>query len=601
MAWFARLGHLVPRTLKGLLLLLATGSIAPLLLLVAGTYWSWYETRMEMEFRANREYARAVAENFVSFIRATREQAGLIGAAIVAARWDRQTLTTFLEENDRAMDRVGSYTWVSPDGTVLASSNPRAVGLSVSDRPYFQELLNGQSWSISNLIRSRAHGEYIIVLARAVQDKEARLQGVVVVEITPGRIESLLTQTRTGAGTFTIFDKAGRLVFRSGPPTAGRELADPGDPLVFEALRGKEVDGEFRTAPGETTRLGSRVPIGEIGWVAGASRPKADLVGPVYKSAFRALVAAALVLLTAATLAMLVNRRILRGVEALRKHAALLGAGQLEHRVDRAEIEELAELARSFNRMADEITNHQRAIEQTNRELLRSNRDLEAFSYSVSHDLRAPLRAIDGFSLAVVEDYSDKLDEEGRRLLTVIRTNAQRLEQLIDDLLAYSRVGRKPVDLARVNVERLVREVFSEQIASLGDKPPVLEVSPLPTTLADRTLLRQAFANLIGNAVKFTHGRPDPRIRVRGSVEDGETVYSIEDNGVGFDMRYVGKLFGVFQRLHGANEFEGTGVGLAIVEQIIKRHGGRVWAEGEVNRGATFHFALPHNQPGETA
>jgi len=554
---------------------------------------------MDVEYRFNREFARGVGDGFLAFAHAIEQQAGSIGAAIQTAQWSVETTTAFLELNERSMGAiVGSYSWVDPEGRVLASSHPRAAGLSVIDRPYFQAVLREQDWAISDLIRSRADQAEIVVIARAIKDQKAAVRGVVLVEIRPDRLGSVLRRNRPGSGRFALFDRAGRLVYRGGP-SVGASQGDPGDPMVFQALSGKEVDGEFQPTHERNTHLGSRVPITEIGWVAGASRPKPEVIAPVYTSASYSIIAAVLVLAAAILMATLLNRRILRGVDILREHAALLGAGHLEHRVDLPEIQELGELAKTFNRMAEQIMKHQRAVKRTNQELLRSNRELESFSYSVSHDLRAPLRAIDGFSLAIVEDYSDRLDDEGRRLLNIIRTNAQRLERLIDDLLAYSRVGRKRLEFVKVNVGKMVRDAFSEQTAAL-EEVPSLELGTLPEAFADPTLLRQAFANLLGNAVKFTKDRPSPRIRVSGSANGEEIIYSVEDNGVGFDMRYAGKLFGVFQRLHRADEFEGTGVGLAIVEQIVKRHGGRVWAEAEINRGATFHIALPQNQAGET-
>lgn len=226
-----------------------------------------------------------------------------------------------------------------------------------------------------------------------------------------------------------------------------------------------------------------------------------------------------------------------------------------------------------------------------------ANKELEAFSYSVSHDLRAPLRAVDGFSRMVLADYAAKLDDEGRRMLDVIRSEAQRMGRLIDDLLAFSRLGRQPIESARIDMRALAQEVFDELAAAEPDRKIQLDLHPLPPGLGTQAMIRQVWINLIGNAIKFTKDREIAVIDI-GAVEDesGGTVYYIKDNGVGFDMRYVDKLFGVFQRLHTQQEFTGTGVGLALVQRIIQRHGGRVWAEAEVNHGATFYFTLPNQK-----
>jgi PAS domain S-box-containing protein len=224
-------------------------------------------------------------------------------------------------------------------------------------------------------------------------------------------------------------------------------------------------------------------------------------------------------------------------------------------------------------------------------------KELESFSYSISHDLRAPLRAVDGFALMMEEDYKERLDAEGLRYLTVIRQNSRRMGALIDDLLAFSRLGRQTVAHGEVNVDSLVREVIEEVLHTelRGDAAPApqIDVDPLPPARGDRGLLRQVWANLIANAVKYSSKAARPFIQVSGRQVGAENHYSVRDNGVGFNMEYAGQLFRVFQRLHRADEFSGTGVGLAIVQRVVTRHGGRVWAEGKVDHGAVFSFALP--------
>lgn len=233
------------------------------------------------------------------------------------------------------------------------------------------------------------------------------------------------------------------------------------------------------------------------------------------------------------------------------------------------------------------------ALEERSRQLEAANQELESFSYSVSHDLQTPLRAIDGYARMILKKSGAQLDEETKVKFTVIRENIQKMGKLINDLLAFSRLGRKELSLKTVEVVSLVDEVWGELHALHADRKLTLCLEPLPPALGDRALLKEVFGNLLANAVKFTRIRPEAVITVSGCVEGDETVYSITDNGVGFDMAYAGKLFGVFQRLHTAEEYEGTGVGLAIVQRIIHRHGGRIWAESEEGKGAAFHFTLP--------
>ena len=240
-------------------------------------------------------------------------------------------------------------------------------------------------------------------------------------------------------------------------------------------------------------------------------------------------------------------------------------------------------------------TDRKRAAER----LEAANKELESFSYSVSHDLRSPLRAIDGFSRILLEDHAAALDAEGRRLLGVIRDSSRKLGELIDDLLEYSRLGRRPLASAAVDMRRLVEEAFAA-LPAAGGRAPRLELGALPAARGDATLLQQAWFNLLANAAKFSGKREQPLIAVRGDEHGAQCVYCVQDNGAGFDMRYREKLFNVFQRLHSEDEFEGTGVGLAIVQRVIARHGGRVWAEGKVDAGAAFYFSLPKGSPDAT-
>jgi signal transduction histidine kinase len=231
-------------------------------------------------------------------------------------------------------------------------------------------------------------------------------------------------------------------------------------------------------------------------------------------------------------------------------------------------------------------------VEAANAELKAINEELNAFSYSVSHDLRAPLRAIDGFSRIVVEEDGGELNETQRRYLGLVRENTLTMDKLIDDLLSFSRLASQPVQRVAVDTGRLVHELEDELGAEQPDHPVDFVNGWLPMIEADPALVRQVFANVLGNAVKYSRMRDRSRVVVGCERRGGELVFSVADNGVGFDMRYADKLFSVFQRLHRAEDYEGTGVGLAIVQRIVSRHGGRIWAEGEPDAGATFHFTL---------
>jgi light-regulated signal transduction histidine kinase (bacteriophytochrome) len=233
-----------------------------------------------------------------------------------------------------------------------------------------------------------------------------------------------------------------------------------------------------------------------------------------------------------------------------------------------------------------------RDLKQRARELNEANIELEAFAYSVSHDLRAPLRAIDGFSRIVLADHASGLPEEAQRYLQLVRDNTHQMGKLIDDLLSFSRLNRQPLNKITVEPNAIVRLVLKDLAQVQNMERVNIVVNSLPPCQADPGLLRQVYANLLSNAFKFTGKQETPCIEVGCHEQDGERVYYVKDNGVGFDMQFAAKIFGVFQRLHRAEDYEGTGVGLAIVQRIINRHGGRIWAEAEPEKGAAFNFTL---------
>jgi light-regulated signal transduction histidine kinase (bacteriophytochrome) len=254
---------------------------------------------------------------------------------------------------------------------------------------------------------------------------------------------------------------------------------------------------------------------------------------------------------------------------------------------------EMAERRRAEDDLRGLNLELERRVADRTAQLESANKELEGFSYSVSHDLRAPLRAVVGFSQMLLEDHAAQLDEEGRRKLGVIQDEAQRMGVLIDELLAFSRLGRKEIQMTEVDMTALARTTFESLNAQHNGSKAAFYLGSLPKGTGDRVLLGQVWANLIANALKFSSKRDRPLIEVSAISDEEEHVYFVRDNGAGFDPRYRAKLFGVFQRLHDAAEFPGTGVGLALVQRIVVRHGGRVWAEGRPGEGASFYFTLP--------
>jgi signal transduction histidine kinase len=291
------------------------------------------------------------------------------------------------------------------------------------------------------------------------------------------------------------------------------------------------------------------------------------------------------------------NEQLTQKIEELKRTEEALRKAhdELEERIE----ERTAELARANKVLETEISERKRAEKEVEKHALKLeviNKDLESFTYSVSHDLRTPLRAINGFSQVLLESKSDRLDTEGKRVLNLIVRNTNTMGQLIDDLLAFCRLGRQEMRLSDVNMEKLANEVFLELKSVCPERKIQFVEQALPPARGDRRMLRHIFVNLLSNAIKFTSPREKAVIEVGGQIREDENIYYLKDNGVGFDMNYVHKVFSVFQRLHSQNEFEGTGVGLAIVLRIIERHGGRVWIEGKVDVGTTVYFAIPRGK-----
>lgn len=286
------------------------------------------------------------------------------------------------------------------------------------------------------------------------------------------------------------------------------------------------------------------------------------------------------------------RRDVLGPIARLEQATRELAAGNWAVELNANTNDELGEMARRFDAMTRALRDSFTRLELANRELVSLNSELESFSYSVSHDLRSPLRSMDGFSLALLEDYGDKLDEEARDSLQRIRGASQRMGRLIDELLGLARVTRAELRIQEVDISAMAREIAADLARDHPDRQVRWEIEDGIRVQADRALIQIAMQNLLDNAWKFTGNTADAVIRVGQRFDNGERICFVSDNGAGFDMAYAGRLFGAFQRLHHESEFPGTGVGLAIVQRVLRRHGWPLWAKAALGAGATFSFRL---------
>jgi signal transduction histidine kinase len=502
------------------------------------------------------------------------------------------------------------------EGRVFASAPPAPGPIEVADRRWFQEAVRTRAFFVGEPLLGRVSRKYSLNMSYPILDESGRLQGALTAAVDLDWLGDLLAKSELPPGTAVgLTDPTRTMLFRYPEPLkyVGKKFPEPLIRAMSSRAEGV-ADGVGLPGDERLFAFARLAPPWRNMWVA-IGLPKAPVLAQVNRDLERSLIWLGLVALLALGAAWWGSGWfILRPVKKLRGVTERLAGGDLSARAgpDYA-VGELGLLGHAFDQMADSLEERNARLKRASRELNRrleelkegkaqleeANRELESFSYSVSHDLRAPLRGIAGFARILKDEYAPWLDDEGRRFLEIIQNETRKMGKLIDDLLAFSRLGRKVMRVTDFDMENLARTVFSELCKLEAGRNLKIQFNPMPPARGDRDMLRQVLMNLLGNAIKFTRTREVAEIEVSGRDTETENIYCIRDNGVGFDMAYVEKLFGVFQRLHSEQQFEGTGVGLANVQRVVQRHGGRVWAEGRVEEGAVFCFSLPKEGPGE--
>jgi signal transduction histidine kinase len=571
---------------------LATG---PLLLVGTILAWQSFFAQKQQALNLQREVAQGVATEVTAFFDELENELRLVSRAqaLPELRWgeQRNMLILLMAENDfeelALLDKAGQEQ--------IHLSRLSFTSANLCNRAETDEFVipytSGQVY-YSPVHFDEASGEPLTTIALPLLDLRTGLvDSVLVAEARIKRIWDLIVSIEVGEGqSVYIVDAQGRVVAHRNPSVV---LRDTHFDLPEQDGVQAGLDSTRAVLAVETVRLGRQ----EFNIVAEQAVSKAMplAINTVVITVILVIVA----LIVASVLGFLTIRQIVQPIQAMAATAQAVSAGDLSQRVEIASQDELGVLADTFNSMTVQlqtfISSLERQVAERTAQLEVSNKELEAFAYSVSHDLRAPLRHIAGFVDLLLKREKGQLDDTSSHYLETIVQSTDRMGRLIDDLLTLSRAGRTEMQTRRVALDEMIRKVQRELAPEEEGRRVTWEIGPLPPVEADPILLHQVWTNLLSNAVKFTAPRSEAHIEI-GTLtvneESGYVTLFVRDNGIGFDAQYVHKLFGVFQRLHREEDFKGTGIGLATVRRIVERHGGRVWAEGELDHGATFYLTL---------
>lgn len=575
--------------------------LAPILIFQGYMFYTAYENRREHEIQANIEVARSFSKSFEAFVKGVLHQEFIIGKAATSLSPSYQDLYDLLKSTAENYPSIRHFSWLSPDGRILNSSLREVEGLDVSNRQYFRRIVPGNDWAVSDMFQSvTGSGLPIFAVSRAIRDQEGRLLGIVVATIDPDKLDNALAVERTNEGRISLYDSRGAMVYSYPQVKQSWESRSWAGhlPDLRNSPAGEEVTATIPAYGGGQEIIGN-VPVKLIGWSAEAARTRHEAMASVFISFVHQVIFFPLIVALSLFAALAIARTISIPLKRLRNHALTLGRGNFEKRIEPEGPAELRDFAQTFNDMARQVQSWKQNTEKRTAQLESANAELESFSYTVSHDLRAPLRAIEGFSSMLLKDLEGRLDAECMRKFKIITDSSRKMSQLIDDLLRLSRTGRSDISITGLDMESLAKDVWTEIKSGNPGRNLELRTGDLPSIWGDKTLIRQVLANLLDNAVKFTRDREQAIIELKGCRAGNLVTFCIKDNGVGFDMRYKDKLFELFHRLHSDKEFEGTGAGLAIVKKIIERHQGAIWAESAPGEGATFCFRIPvkHDLP----
>lgn len=559
--------------------------------MLRASYQQYLERAAIVTRNTNRLVSQSIAaesDRIDMALRAARDEYRRQSAA---GRIDRHLMTAFLRRQQEQLPMADSIRIADAGGLVVVGTDKELPsGVTIADRDYFLALRDGGAnrLVVSKPVLGRISGKWVLIFARGLERADGRFDGVVYGAVTIDWFNRKFARLEVGdKGTVVLRGDATRnfdLLARF--PQAGFVGQTTVSPQFTAMITANPQGGTYEAHAGADNirRVFSYSQVEGYPFITLVGFSTDDTLAPWWQEVYKLVAATAIFALLSAIGGWVVLRAWNARTQAyreVRELNALLEQDNIARRAAEAEVVRLnSELER-------------KVVERT-AQLEAANKELEAYSYSISHDLRAPLRVIDGFSHILVDDYADRLDGDAKRSLEAIRRNAVRMGYLIDDILEFSRMSRAKMRHTTIDMTALAQEVFDDvRAAAAAERNIVLKLGDLPPAEGERSMIRQVWANLLTNAVKFTACRAEALIEVGASAGEAETTYWVRDNGAGFDMQYASKLFGVFERLHSPQQFEGTGIGLAIVKRVVERHRGRVWAEAKVDAGATMYFTLP--------
>jgi signal transduction histidine kinase len=588
----AALKKMIPKTTGGILAGIMLSALIPLLLLQTTIYIVWYQTRIQTEMDANLEFARSVAWSFESYVQDLRRQLHVLGNAIESdPAFSMQKAGTLLSILKNQYDTVLRFSIVSNEGTILASSDPALVGMSVAERDYFLTIQSGREWGISDLNLGPLENRIQFDIAQKLQLHKKEKYLIVAVVDPESLGNSLLSLNRPAGGLFTIFDRSGTLVFFSGESGVQHSSWEKHDAILRKAMQGEEAVGTILYPVDSKDHIAARVPIRQLGWMAGASRSMENVMAPIYRNLVWVAILNGVIVLISIAGALVLRSFFIRKLDSLRAHARFIAGGNFSSKVEVGNPVELVELEKSFNTMAEQIESRQNSLQRAVNELTRSNQELEQFAYVASHDLQEPLRVITGFVQLIDKKYRGRLDEDADRYMTFITEAVHRLQELIRDLLTYSRLGRLEPKLEATNASMAAQAAIQNMSLIVEEAKATVTLDSLPFVQADGQQMIQLFQNLIHNGIKFRRTVP-PILHISAQPHDSMWIFAVRDNGIGIEPQYWSQVFTMFKRLHSRKDYPGTGIGLAICKKIVERHGGRIWLDSRPGEGSTFFFTF---------